>query len=88
MRIISVDMIDPKRQLRIRTGQHRKFLLGLARMTPQQKLARACALSDQTKAGLKQAIRDRFPEKSEAEVHVLFLERLDRCRKRNSLRRS
>jgi hypothetical protein len=76
-------MSDEKRARRVRSGQHREFLLSLARMTPDQRLAKAFELSAMTKSDLKQALRARFPEKSDAELHKLFLERLERCRNRN-----
>lgn len=76
-------MHDAKRTLRIRSGQHREYLLSLARMTPEQRLNKAFELSAITKANLKQALQKRFPEKSKAELHQLFLHRLERCRNRN-----
>jgi hypothetical protein len=76
-------MSDIKRSIRVSTGQHRQYLMSLAQMTPEQRLAKAFALSAMTKANLKEALRDRFPEKTEAELHQLFRERLRRCRSRN-----
>ena len=76
-------MEDPKRDIRIRSGQHREYLISLKRMTPQQRLDKAFELSALAKANLKQALLTRFPEKSAAELHQLFLQRLERCRNRN-----
>jgi hypothetical protein len=77
------DMTDPKRDIRIRSEQHRDYLLSLARMTPEQRLDKAFELSALAKANLKQALLARFPDKSAAELHQLFLQRLERCRNRN-----
>jgi hypothetical protein len=62
---------------------HREYLLALSRMTPAERLKIAFALSDRSKRLLKQAIRKRFPEKTEEELHQLFLERLDACHNNN-----
>lgn len=56
----------------------------LSRMTPSQRVEKAFELSALTRQLFKDGLRRRFPDKSEAELHRIMLERLDRCRKRNS----
>ncbi|HUG19295.1 MAG TPA: hypothetical protein VMM56_09980 [Planctomycetaceae bacterium] len=75
---ISETLRDPKPR-----SNHREYLLALSRMTPAERLKIAFALSDRSKRLLKQAIRRRFPEKTEEEIHQLFLERLDACHNNN-----
>ncbi len=58
---------DPNHDIRIRA---------LARMTPEQRLAKACELSDMVRALFKEGLRARFPDMPEAELHKLYLERL------------
>lgn len=62
---------------------HRVRLEALARMTPQQRLAKACELSDMTRALFKQGLRQRFPSLSQPQLHELFLQRLAACYNRN-----
>ena len=52
-------------------------------MTPSQRVAKAIELSDMTKQLLKEGLRRRFPDKSEAQIHELFLRKLDRCHNNN-----
>jgi hypothetical protein len=76
-------MSDQKRTIRHESGQHREYLLSLSRLTPEQRLNKSFELSALAKSQLKDALRRRFPEKSEKELHALFLQRLDRCRSLN-----
>lgn len=46
----------------------------LRRMTPQQRLSRTCALSQQVKRMAFEAIRRRHPDFSERQVQLLFIE--------------
>lgn len=62
---------------------HAKYLEVLRAMTPEQRLMKAFELSEMTKELFRQGLRDRFPEKSEAELHQLYLERLELCHNRN-----
>lgn len=62
----------------------RIYMEALRRMTPGQRLAKACELSDMTHEALRVGLKARYPEASEAELHALYLERLERCRSRNS----
>lgn len=62
---------------------HRKYLETLSRMTPEERLKRAFDLSEFTRSLFLDGLRRRFPEKSEAQIHSLFLERLALCHNRN-----
>ena len=55
----------------------------IRRMTPEQRLMQAFELSQFTRDLLRQGLRTRFPDLSEAELHKLYLERLDRCHNQN-----
>lgn len=59
-----------------------RYLAVLRSMTPEQRLAKAFELSEMTHDLLREGIRRRFPDASEAEVQRIYLERLERCRKR------
>jgi hypothetical protein len=70
---------------RLKTQPNRRIYMDtLRRMTPEERLAKAFELSDMTHEALLVALRTRYPEASEAELHTLYLERLERCRSRNS----
>ena len=71
-------MIEPKPR-----PQHEQYLQVLRAMTPEQRLRRAFAMSDFTKALFVQGLRDRFPEVGEAAIHRLFLDRLAKCHNSN-----
>lgn len=62
---------------------HRIHLDVLRRMTPAQRLAQACALSDLTKSLLRSGLRRRFPGLSEGELHTRFLGQLAKCYNKN-----
>lgn len=62
---------------------HQKYLETLSRMTPEERLKRAFDLSEFTRALFLDGLRRRFPEKSEVQIHTLFLERLALCHNRN-----
>lgn len=55
----------------------------LRRMTPEQRLLKAFELSEFSRQVFLHGLRKRFPEKSEAEVMKIYLERLDKCHNRN-----
>jgi hypothetical protein len=69
---------SPKRRL-----NRQAYLRTLARMTPSQRVAKAFELSDMVKQLLWEGLRRRFPNKSDAELHVIYLKRLDRCHNRH-----
>jgi hypothetical protein len=62
---------------------HRLYLQVLRRMTPAQRLAKAFELSEFTRTIFRDGLRRRFPEKSEAEFHQIYLDRLAKCHNRN-----
>ena len=62
---------------------HRRYLEILSRMTPDEKVRIVFDLTARARALLKEAIRKRFPDLSEAELHKLYLARLDKCHNRN-----
>jgi hypothetical protein len=77
-RILEIGFMDPKPR-----PNHRLYLQVLARMTPEQRLMKACELSAFTKALFKEGLRRRFPDLSDEELHQVFLERLARCHNQN-----
>jgi hypothetical protein len=60
------------------------YMDALRRMTPEQRLAKAFELSDMTHEALRAGLSTRFPEADSAELAVLYVQRLERCRSRNS----
>lgn len=60
-----------------------QYLQILDRMTPSERVAKAWELTNFAKAAAKQAIRDVFPDKTEAEIHQIFLQRLQKCHNQN-----
>jgi hypothetical protein len=62
---------------------HKAYLKILRAMTPGQRLQKAFELSDLGKALLLEGIRKRFPDATPAELHQIFLDRLEKCHNRN-----
>lgn len=62
----------------------RVYMEALRRMTPEQRLAKAFELSDMTHEALQAGLAQRYPAASDAELHTIYMERLERCRRRNS----
>lgn len=62
---------------------HHQYLKTLRSMTDEQRLLKAFELSDFTKQLFRAGLRERFPQKTEAELHHLFLERLEKCHNQN-----
>jgi hypothetical protein len=62
---------------------HREYLNILRSMTSSQRASIAFELSARDKRLLKQALRKRFPEMPETELHQLYLDRLAKCHNRN-----
>jgi hypothetical protein len=60
-----------------------EYLRVLARMTPSQRLLKAFELSALSRQLLKEGLRRRFPQKNEAEIHKIYLERIRRCQNRH-----
>lgn len=59
-----------------------RYLEALRRMTPEQRLLKAEELSEMTQELLRAGIRQRFPEASDEERHRIYLDRIERCRRR------
>ncbi len=62
---------------------HRLYIQTLQKMTPEQRLAKAMALSDLTKKLFFHGLQKRFPDKSETDLKKLYLERIAKCYNRN-----
>ena len=52
-------------------------------MTPEARLLKCFELSEFTKGLFLEGLRDRFPDKSEAEIQTIYLKRLEKCHNRN-----
>jgi hypothetical protein len=72
------DAMDPKPR-----PNHQRYLEILRAMTPQQRIEKTIELSETAKSLFRQGLRMTFPDKSEAELHQLYLERLEQCHNRN-----
>ncbi|MBK8394866.1 MAG: hypothetical protein IPL26_06410 [Leptospiraceae bacterium] len=59
------------------------YLQTLRKMSPSEKFNKVTELNELTKSLFKQGLRKRFPEKSEEEIHSLFLKRLEKCHNSN-----
>ncbi len=55
----------------------------LKSMTPEQRLKKAFELSALTKNLFLHGLKKRFPEKNEAEIKTIYLERIAQCHNRN-----
>lgn len=62
---------------------HKIYLETLKRMTPEQKVAKMFELSAIAKELFFHGLRKRFPEKTEAEIKDLYLQRIAKCYNRN-----
>lgn len=69
---------DPKPR-----SNHRLYIETLRKMTPSEHLHKAFELSEFTRLLFKEGLRQRFSDKSEEEIHVLFLKRIQKCYNRN-----
>jgi hypothetical protein len=54
---------------------HNQYIQALRQMTPQQRLNKAMELSAMTKELFLHGLRNRFPEKNEAEIMKIYIER-------------
>ena len=70
--------MDPKPR-----PNHRHYLNVLRSMTDEQRLLKAFELSDFSRQLFKAGLKERFPEKTDAELHSLFLKRLETCHNQN-----
>lgn len=62
---------------------HAMYIRALRRMSPEARLLKAFELSEFSRRLFLRGLRRRFPDKSDAEIHKLYLERLDKCHNRN-----
>ncbi|WP_461044471.1 hypothetical protein [Spirosoma harenae] len=62
---------------------HQLYLQTLRMMTPEERLLKAFELSEFSQHLFRAGLRQRFPDKSEAELHSLYLQRLEKCHNRN-----
>lgn len=61
----------------------RLYIESLRAMTPAERVEKAFELSDLTHDLLKAGLSERFPDKTPEELHDLYIERLERCRRRS-----
>jgi hypothetical protein len=62
---------------------HALYLEVLRGMTPAEKFAKVCELTELTRELLRTGLRQRHPELSEAELHQLYLQQLAACHNQN-----
>ena len=62
---------------------HKIYLQTLRRMTPEQRHQKAFELSSLTKNLFLHGLKKRFPDKTEAEIKAIYLERIAKCYNRN-----
>lgn len=62
---------------------HKLYLKVLSEMTPEQKLDKVFELNQLGRELFLQGLNMRFPDKSEEEIHDLFLQRISKCYNRN-----
>ena len=62
---------------------HDLYLQTLKHMTPEQRLLKAFELSALSKKLFLHGLKKRFPEKNEAEIKTIYLERIAQCHNRN-----
>lgn len=62
---------------------HREYILALRRMTPGERLKKACEMSDFGRRLFLAGLRRRFPNVSEQTLHRQYLDRLAKCHNRN-----
>jgi hypothetical protein len=60
-----------------------QYLEALRRMTPAEKFAKVCELTELMREALRSGLRQRFPELSDADLHQLYLQQLAKCHNQN-----
>lgn len=60
----------------------RVYLATLRRMSPEERLSKAFELTDMTRELLRDGLRERFPDRSEADLQRLYIDRLTKCHNR------
>jgi hypothetical protein len=62
---------------------HKQYLITLTKMSAEQRLLKALELSAITKELFISGLRKRFSDKTETEIHQIYLQRLTKCYNRN-----
>ena len=62
---------------------HRQYVLALRAMSDEARLQQAFNLTEMVNSLFRQGLRERFPQLSEAELHRLYLKRLEKCHNQN-----
>ncbi|WXJ80501.1 hypothetical protein MTCOM_23770 [Moorella thermoacetica] len=70
--------MDPKPR-----PNHQIYIEVLRKMTPEQRLLKACELSEFGRQLFFHGLRQRYPDRSEEEIKKIYLERLVKCHNRN-----
>jgi hypothetical protein len=66
-----------------RNPSHEVYIAALRRLTPEQRLAKAFAMSAFVRALFRQGLRERFPDLPPAEFEALLRQRLELCHNRS-----
>jgi hypothetical protein len=61
----------------------KRYVEILRTLTPEERVVQAFALTELVREALKSGLRRRFPEMTDAELHLLYLSRLETCHNRN-----
>jgi hypothetical protein len=56
-----------------------QYLETLRRMSPAEKIAKVCELTELMRECLRAGLRQQFPQLSETELHQLYLQQLAKC---------
>ncbi len=62
---------------------HKPYLTALSEMSAEQRLLKALELSAITKELFRRGLNKRFPDKTQAEIKEIYLQRLAKCYNRN-----
>jgi hypothetical protein len=62
---------------------HSLYIQVLRRMSPEARLKKAFELTEFSRRLFLRGLRLRFPDLTEAELHTMFLKRLEKCHNRN-----
>jgi hypothetical protein len=75
--------MEPLASPKFEPRRRRAYLAALQRLTPSDRVAKAFELSEMAKSLLKDALRRRFPDRTESDLHELYLARLSKCHNNN-----
>ncbi|MBN1593816.1 MAG: hypothetical protein JW941_11295 [Candidatus Coatesbacteria bacterium] len=62
---------------------HRLYIEILRSMTPEERLMKCFELTEFARGLFLDGLRNRHPDKSEAEIKEIYLKRLEKCHNRN-----